>query len=45
MDDAYFLYHSIGQYPGKIADMSRAMAEFATRAAYNPTAEPPHSAQ
>lgn len=26
---AYFLYHSIGQYPGKSADMARAMAEFA----------------
>lgn len=29
MDDAYFLYHSIGQYPGKAADMARAMTEFA----------------
>jgi selenocysteine lyase/cysteine desulfurase len=29
MQDAYFLYHSIGQYPGKTADLSRAMAEFA----------------
>lgn len=26
---AYFLYHSIGQYPGKAEDLSRAMAEFA----------------
>lgn len=26
---AYFLYHSIGQYPGKTADLARAMAEFA----------------
>ena len=25
----YLLYHSIGQYPGKSADMARAMAEFA----------------
>jgi selenocysteine lyase/cysteine desulfurase len=25
---AYFLYHSIGQYPGKSQDLSRAMAEF-----------------
>lgn len=25
---AYFLYHSIGQYPGKTEDLSRAMAEF-----------------
>ena len=25
----YFLYHSIGQYPGKMADLSSAMAEFA----------------
>lgn len=30
MQDAYFLYHSIGQYPGKAEDLSRAMAEFAT---------------
>lgn len=29
MEDAYFLYHSIGQYPGKAQDMSRAMTEFA----------------
>ncbi len=29
MDDAYFLYHSIGQYPGKSADLARAMADFA----------------
>ena len=27
---AYFLYHSIGQYPGKSDDLARAMAEFAT---------------
>ncbi len=27
--DAYFLYHSIGQYPGKAADIAAAMAEFA----------------
>jgi kynureninase len=27
--DAYFLYHSIGQYPGKARDMSAAMGEFA----------------
>lgn len=26
----YLLYHSIGQYPGKAADLARAMAEFAT---------------
>ncbi|MFN3294010.1 MAG: aminotransferase, partial [Gemmobacter sp.] len=26
---AYFLYHSIGQYPGKAADLAAAMAEFA----------------
>ncbi|WP_284163256.1 aminotransferase class V-fold PLP-dependent enzyme [Frigidibacter sp. SD6-1] len=25
----YFLYHSIGQYPGKAADLARSMAEFA----------------
>lgn len=25
----YFIYHSIGQYPGKAADLSRAMTEFA----------------
>lgn len=30
MEDAYFLYHSIGQYPGKADDLARAMAEFAT---------------
>lgn len=30
MQDAYFLYHSIGMYPGKDADLSRALAEFAT---------------
>lgn len=29
MQDAYFLYHSIGQYPGKEADLSAAMADFA----------------
>ena len=29
MQDAYFLYHSIGMYPGKEADLARAMAEFA----------------
>lgn len=29
MQDGYFLYHSIGQYPGKAADLSAAMAEFA----------------
>lgn len=29
MQDAYFLYHSIGQYPGKTEDLARAMAEFA----------------
>jgi kynureninase len=27
---AYFLYHSIGQYPQKAADMAAALAEFAT---------------
>lgn len=27
--DAYFLYHSIGQYPGKEADLARAVGEFA----------------
>ncbi len=26
---AYFLYHSIGQYPGKARDLARAMADFA----------------
>jgi selenocysteine lyase/cysteine desulfurase len=30
MQDAYFLYHSIGQYPGKAEDLTRAMGEFAT---------------
>ncbi len=29
MDDAYFLYHSIGQYPGKAAALARIMADFA----------------
>ncbi|GAB1363449.1 hypothetical protein MASR1M32_26850 [Rhodobacter sp.] len=29
MQDAYFLYHSIGQYPGKAEDLARIMAEFA----------------
>ena len=29
MSDAYFLYHSIGQYPGKARDLAVAMAEFA----------------
>ncbi|MEO8242201.1 MAG: aminotransferase class V-fold PLP-dependent enzyme [bacterium] len=29
MSDAYFLYHSIGQYPGKARDIAGAMAEFA----------------
>lgn len=29
MDDAYFLYHSIGMYPGKARDLATAMAEFA----------------
>ncbi len=28
MSEAYFLYHSIGQYPGKARDMAGAMAEF-----------------
>ncbi|MHA7773565.1 aminotransferase class V-fold PLP-dependent enzyme [Roseibium sp. M-1] len=28
-EDGYFLYHSIGQYPGKEADLSSAMAELA----------------
>ncbi len=27
-DPAYFLYHSIGQYPGKAQDMARALAGF-----------------
>lgn len=30
MSDAYFLYHSIGMYPGKDADLARALADFAT---------------
>lgn len=30
MEDAYFLYHSIGQYPGKSAELAAVMAEFAT---------------
>jgi kynureninase len=29
MSDAYFLYHSIGMYPGKTADQTRALTEFA----------------
>ena len=29
MSDSYFLYHSIGQYPGKARDLAGAMAEFA----------------
>ncbi|NJM83735.1 MAG: aminotransferase class V-fold PLP-dependent enzyme [Tabrizicola sp.] len=29
MKDAYFLYHSIGMYPGKARDIAAAMAEFA----------------
>ena len=29
MSEAYFLYHSIGQYPGKARDLAGAMAEFA----------------
>lgn len=29
MQDSYFLYHSIGMYPGKEADLSRALTEFA----------------
>ncbi|MDN5787645.1 aminotransferase class V-fold PLP-dependent enzyme, partial [Pseudorhodobacter sp.] len=28
MDDAYFLYHSIGQYPGKAEGIAQAMSEF-----------------
>ena len=28
-DPAYFLYHSIGQYPGKAADMAAALGDFA----------------
>ena len=27
MTDAYFLYHSIGMYPGKDADLARALQE------------------
>ena len=27
--ESYFLYHSIGQYPGKARDLAAAMAEFA----------------
>lgn len=30
MSGGYFLYHAIGQYPGKARDMSNAMAEFAS---------------
>ena len=30
MQDAYFLYHSIGMYPGKDADLARALTSFAT---------------
>lgn len=29
MDEAYFLYHSIGMYPGKSRDLAAAMARFA----------------
>jgi len=29
MSDAYFLYHSIGMYPGKAEDMARALTDFA----------------
>lgn len=29
VDPAYFLYHSIGQYPGKATDMAKALAGFA----------------
>ena len=29
MSETYFLYHSIGMYPGKIADLTRAMTDFA----------------
>ncbi|MCF8512519.1 MAG: aminotransferase class V-fold PLP-dependent enzyme [Rhodobacteraceae bacterium] len=29
MSDAYFLYHSIGMYPGKEADLARALTDFA----------------
>lgn len=28
-DPAYFLYHSIGQYPGKAADMTKALSDYA----------------
>ena len=30
MSESYFLYHSIGQYPGKARDLAAAMAEFAS---------------
>ncbi len=30
MEEAYFLYHSIGMYPGKSHDLARSLAEFAT---------------
>ena len=30
MSDAYFLYHSIGMYPGKDADLARALSDFAS---------------
>lgn len=29
MQESYFLYHSIGMYPGKEADLARALADFA----------------
>ena len=29
MSETYFLYHSIGMYPGKARDLAGAMAEFA----------------
>ena len=29
MTDAYFLYHSIGMYPGKAEDMATALTRFA----------------
>ena len=29
MSETYFLYHSIGMYPGKTADLAAAMTEFA----------------
>jgi selenocysteine lyase/cysteine desulfurase len=29
MSDAYFLYHSIGMYPGKVEDLAQAMSGFA----------------